>query len=239
MNFTILLATAIPTTTPGLWSYFTESNSSGQVIVGVLLIMSILAWTVMLAKHLDLKKIATLNQQFERKIQQIRLTETPTLLTSTAYCPYAIVCQEALRSLQLTEAYQDANLNATSFLQSALDRKTAEQVLFYESKMPLLATIISGAPFLGLLGTVWGVMDAFGSVALQASVTLQMLAPGVSGALLTTVAALLVAIPSVFGYNYLLRKIRCLTVQLENFTSLIEDRLKLEKMDALAGSQNF
>ena len=72
--------------------------------------------------------------------------------------------------------------------------------------MVMLGSIVTGAPFLGLLGTVWGVMDAFGGMAGAGSASLQGLAPGVSGALLTTVAGLVVAIPSVFGYNYLLQQ---------------------------------
>ncbi|PWU06292.1 MAG: flagellar motor protein MotA, partial [Verrucomicrobia bacterium] len=92
----------------------------------------------------------------------------------------------------------------------------------------ILGSIISGAPFLGLLGTVWGVMDAFGNIALQSSTSLQNLAPGVSGALLTTVAALLVAIPAVFGYNYLLSQTKQMVVDLENFASALIDQIELE-----------
>lgn len=71
-------------------------------------------------------------------------------------------------------------------------------------------------------------MDAFGAVAMQNTATLQSLAPGVSGALLTTVAGLLVAIPSVFGYNYLLSRTRLLITEMENFASELADRFELE-----------
>ena len=109
-----------------------------------------------------------------------------------------------------------------------MDRSVAEQGLKYEEKMVLLGSIVAGAPFLGLLGTVWGVMDAFGAMSVSSSASLQALAPGVSGALLTTVAALIVAIPSVFGYNYLLQKTKIALIELENFASTISDRLELE-----------
>ena len=94
--------------------------------------------------------------------------------------------------------------------------------------MVVLGSIVTGAPFLGLLGTVWGVMDAFGGMAGAGSASLQSLAPGVSGALLTTVAGLVVAIPSVFGYNYLLQNTKIAVVELENFASTAADRLELE-----------
>ena len=113
-------------------------------------------------------------------------------------------------------------------VENALQRTLARQVIKCESKMTLLGTIISGAPFLGLLGTAWGVMDSFGSMSAQVSVTLNDLAPGVAGALLTTVAGLVVAIPSVFGYNYLSTRTRKTITDMENFASLLADRLELE-----------
>ena len=87
---------------------------------------------------------------------------------------------------------------------------------------------MSGAPFLGLLGTVWGVMDAFGTMD-KGGATIEHLAPGVSGALLTTVAALCVAIPIVFAYNGLLGMTRSAMTRLENFASNLADRIELEK----------
>ena len=84
------------------------------------------------------------------------------------------------------------------------------------------------APFMGLLGTVWGVMDCFGAMSQQTSVTLQQLAPGVAGSLLTTVAGLLVAIPSVFGFNFLTTQIRKMGVEIENFATSLSDRIEIE-----------
>lgn len=113
-------------------------------------------------------------------------------------------------------------------IENTIERSLSRQIMFYNTKMTLLGTVISGAPFLGLLGTAWGVMDCFGSMSAQASVTLQMLAPGVAGALLTTVAGLVVAIPSVFGYNFLTAKATELTTETENFASLIADEIEME-----------
>ena len=103
---------------------------------------------------------------------------------------------------------------------------------FSHIKQRFDADEVGGAPFLGLLGTVWGVMDCFGSMSAQTSVTLQQLAPGVAGALLTTVAGLLVAIPAVFGYNYLTSRARTMSAELENFASLLADKIELESREA-------
>lgn len=112
--------------------------------------------------------------------------------------------------------------------ENALQRAVAAQTLRYEANMVFLASIVSSAPFFGLLGTVWGVMEAFGAVALEPVATVQTLAPGVSGALLSTVAGLLVAIPSLMGYNFLFSRVRQLNTELENFASSLADRIELE-----------
>jgi len=93
---------------------------------------------------------------------------------------------------------------------SGMDRANADQ-------MGMLATAVSAAPFLGLLGTVWGVMDAFSGMAESGSVALSAVAPGISGALLTTIVGLFVALPSMVGYNLLSGRIRRISVQMDNF----------------------
>ena len=101
----------------------------------------------------------------------------------------------------------------------AMERAVGESGLRMESQMIILATAVSGSPFLGLLGTVWGVMDAFSGVAMAGSASLAAMAPGVSGSLLTTVIGLLVAIPAMFGYNFLVTSLRALIVQTDNFAA--------------------
>jgi biopolymer transport protein TolQ len=109
-----------------------------------------------------------------------------------------------------------------------LERAVAEESLKLESGLILLAIAVSGAPFLGLLGTVWGVMSAFSYVAIQKQATLEALAPGVSAALVTTVAGLLVAIPSMFGYNWLVHNLRVMTVELDNFVQELVSKMETE-----------
>ncbi len=106
-----------------------------------------------------------------------------------------------------------------SSVRSSMEQAVGEEALKLESQLILLASAVSGAPFLGLLGTVWGVMDAFIGVAQAGTPNLNVLAPGVSGALLTTVVGLVVAIPAMFGYNYIVTTIKAMTVEMENFAA--------------------
>jgi biopolymer transport protein TolQ len=147
--------------------------------------------------------------------------------------PYADLFAEAVESYWRAAAIgKEKGMDTSRFrlehAENALQRALARQTLRYESSMIFLASIVSGAPFLGLLGTVWGVMEAFGAISVQQTASIQTLAPGVSAALLTTVSGLLVAIPSLFGYNWLLAKTRTMITELENFASSFADRIELE-----------
>jgi len=214
-----------------LLSYFFQSNTAGQLIILALAVFSALAWTVMASKVMDLNQIYRLNLRFERV-----LDESPSLLELmnqkkfSDSVPYAVLVKAATKSyFRAVDLGSGSDReNAVSHAENALQRAVANQSLHYEKRMVLLASIVTGAPFMGLLGTVWGVMDAFGAIALQSSASLSNLAPGVSGALLTTVAGLLVAIPSVFGYNFLLSLTKKRIIELENFASVVADRIELE-----------
>src|SRR5262249_46812960 len=104
-------------------------------------------------------------------------------------------------------------------VRSAMERSVGEEMLKLESQLILLATAVSGAPFVGLFGTVWGVMDAFCGTALAGKASLAAMAPGISGSLITTVIALCEAIPAMFGYNFLVTTIRNMTIEMENFSA--------------------
>lgn len=224
-----------------IFTYFANSNIAGKVIVVCLLCFSLIAWTIMIGKYLDLSRLRNLNLSFESRLnQQRQLLDLNLGSKADSLGPYAMLVEGAVDAFHRYEGQgSERSLRVRmGHVENALQRTVAQQTIKYESRMVLLGSIVTGAPFLGLLGTVWGVMDAFGSMALQASATLQNLAPGVSGALLTTVAGLLVAIPSVFGYNFLLTQSKLLITELENFASSLADRIELEMETALNAMEN-
>ncbi len=102
-------------------------------------------------------------------------------------------------------------------VQNAAERMVADQALLLESSVGYLASAANVAPFLGLLGTVMGVMTTFGSMAGSGSALLSEVAPGIGSALMTTVVGLIVALPSSIGYNILSDRVRQLTVMMDNF----------------------
>jgi biopolymer transport protein TolQ len=123
------------------------------------------------------------------------------------------------------------SLKGMEHVKRTLENAVAQESLKLESGLILLAIAVSGAPFLGLLGTVWGVMSTFGHIAQQGSATMAAMAPGVAAALITTVAGLLVAIPSMFGYNWLVHNLRVLTVELDNFAQELVSKMETEYLE--------
>jgi biopolymer transport protein ExbB/TolQ len=102
-------------------------------------------------------------------------------------------------------------------LRGALGRAIDTEVMRLESRVSVLSTAVTGGPFLGLLGSSWGVMSVFAAMGEYGTVRLGAVAPGISAALLATVVGLLVAVPSLFAYNWLAQRIRHATMEMESF----------------------
>ena len=114
--------------------------------------------------------------------------------------------------------------------QSAMEESVSDQIVILEDKLILLMTAVSISPFLGLFGTVWGIMLAFTEMAIQGKPDVATLAPGISGALLTTVLGLVVAIPSLVGYNYITFYIKQITVFMDNFVEETLAKFEMERV---------
>ncbi len=214
---------------------FQNADFAGKVIIFILLIVSVFSWSVIWTKYSLISQAKKENKFF---LKRYRSDRTPLELYAERKqydsSPLSYVYQAGARELsfhmlgsgEVDETYTsrlvDANkVDSVSMasIRSAMDRAVGEQALVMESQLILLATAASGGPFLGLLGTVWGVMEAFSGIAIQGSATLDALAPGVSGALITTVTGLVVAIPAMFGHNFLITTIRAMIVEMENFAA--------------------
>ncbi len=219
-----------------LLKIFSDTDVFGQILTVGLGIFSLVAWTVMFGKYNELKRLRDLNLAFEQRLREERtLLDLPESLRNKRSIPYADLFADAVEAYWraasiLKEKGEDNSRSRLEHSENAIQRAIARQLLRYEASMIFLATIVSGAPFLGLLGTVWGVMEVFSAMSGSAtgSASIRDLAPGVSAALLTTIAGLVVAIPSMFGYNFLIGKVKQLSTELENYASSLADRLELE-----------
>jgi hypothetical protein len=107
-----------------------------------------------------------------------------------------------------------------------MEEAASSEAIALEKGMIVLSTAVAGGPFIGLLGTVWGVMSTFAGIAESHAATLTAMAPGVAAALLTTVTGLLVAIPAMFAYNFMVTTIRHLTQELDGFASRMANQIE-------------
>ena len=213
-----------------------KATLEAKIIIILLVIFSIFAWSVMAAKGLQMRRAKRMNGLFDAEFRQQKSVFTIfDKRISVEGCPnfevYQAGCSELetrLKSKAREGRNSELSLKAMEHVKRTLERTVASESQKLESGLILLAIAVSGAPFLGLLGTVWGVMSAFSDVAMKGQADLQTLAPGVAAALITTVAGLLVAIPSMFGYNWLVHTLRVLTVELDNFAQELVSRMEIE-----------
>ena len=231
-----------------LYYAYQNSDAVGRFIVLFLVIgMSALTWTTMLDKALALSKARRLSERFLFRFREnTRHIASSSLVRDADGDPSPIAQVYNAGVEKLLEFYENAQdskiisshvapvkLSEAQFnaIEAVIEREVSLQIEHLETRIGLLATLVSLSPFCGLFGTVWGVMMAFCGIAVAGKADFTALAPGVAGALLTTVAGLVVAIPSLIGYNYLNGMIRSQTVQMDNFTEEFMAKIKLEQLE--------
>jgi biopolymer transport protein ExbB/TolQ len=217
-----------------------QATPAGKGIIIVLMFFSIFAWSVMASKVVQMRRAKRLNQLFDVEFRgQPNVMSIFDRRVQVEGCPLFTVYQEGCMELDARlrlgggrERRSSLSLKSMEHVKRGLEGAVAREALKLESGLILLAIAVSGAPFLGLLGTVWGVMSAFSYVAMEAMkggrADLAAMAPGVAAALVTTVAGLLVAIPSMFGYNWLVHNLRVFTVNLDNFAQELASKMETE-----------
>jgi len=239
----------------GIVFAFEHATVAGKMVLLLLAIGSIFSWSIMITKLRVIQYAKKQNVRFRAAFRQdrqpLRLFEKNARFPgSPNFNVYRAGCQELtfqlLGSAEVDETFRarleiadkisPAQMHAVN---AAMERAVGETALGLESQMILLATAVSGSPFLGLLGTVWGVMDTFTDVAVARSPNLTTMAPGVSGALITTVTALCVAIPAMFGYNFLVTSIRGMVVEMDNFAAELASEFEHRYVDHSARVSEF
>jgi biopolymer transport protein TolQ len=195
-------------------------HNSGPVaftVLVILLIASIFSWTIMLSKWSSFSKAASQSQRFLRAFRKsTRLSELAAIADQFKPSPLVSVFNEIHDEYQ--RQTQGRGLPRNPFaLERAAQTASSEALTAMESRMTWLATIAAIAPFIGLFGTVMGIIDAFHGLGTAGAATLRAVAPGISEALITTAAGLVVAIPAVIGYNQLTARLREFGARMDDF----------------------
>ena len=214
-----------------LGSILANTGWVARGVLAVLLLFSIISWAMILQKLGLFGRIRRQSDQFLRIFRATRGVANPQALAS-AGSPFAAVYAAGYRELQSQVAGQPTNphppkLKSLQAVTANMQVASAEEVRRVEKGMAWLATTGSVTPFIGLFGTVWGIIDAFSGLGNAGAASLRAVAPGISEALLTTAAGLVTAIPAVIFYNQFLQNIRDLGQRLDTFT--LEVAAQIEK----------
>lgn len=190
------------------------------IILLILLAMSVISWGVIFMKWKSLKAVAVGGAQFRAQFRRgRRLADRLAALEAMRGLPHWRIADAGLREAMAfsdqnrggqsaADAWFDLSPEQKKAVADTLERVSQEEIGKLEEWTIFLATTASAAPFLGLLGTVWGIMNAFLGIGMTGSASLAVVAPGISEALIATVVGLGAAIPAVVAYNWCVRKLR-------------------------------
>ena len=198
-----------------LMSLFLRADIIVKSVMIILIVCSIYSWAVIIEKLRLFRKINKSSEEFEDKFWNSKSAESfynslPTKIDD----PMAVVFQDAMESLLKKKSKTNLSEKMTTFLEVGIEK----QMTKIDKGFTFLATVGSTAPFIGLFGTVWGIMNSFQSIAISRNTSLAIVAPGIAEALFATALGLLAAIPAVVAYNKFNTDSKKYSQKLENFS---------------------
>ena len=198
-----------------IWKLFIRADIIVKSVIIILIASSIYSWAVIIEKIKLFKKINLTTEEFENKFWKSKSAETfynnlPTNIDD----PMANVFKNSMQVLLKSKRSSNLNEKMSRMLEINID----QQMTKIEKSYTFLATVGSTAPFIGLFGTVWGIMNSFQSIAISRNTSLAIVAPGIAEALFATALGLLAAIPAVVAYNKFNNDSKKYSQKLENFS---------------------
>lgn len=208
-----------------------DAGAIVQFVLLLLLLFSIASWAIIFLKYREIGKVKKENDQFlDLFMKKNKLSD---LIAEARKFKYSTVAEvfrvgyaelakatKAVKPSGAEEAFSpQAEEGMMVFLERSLGRACSAEASKMEKALGFLATTGNTCPFIGLFGTVWGIMDTFKGIGARGSATLAVVAPGISEALIATAAGLAAAIPAVIFYNYFLTRIRGINLETDNFAS--------------------
>lgn len=214
----------------GLVTMVTGAGPVVQFVLYILILFSVFSWGIIFYK---LRQVRVARRQSQRFIEIFWDTKNLTTIHTTSQelkqSPVAQVFRAGYQELvRLTRAKRQTNpgeaeitteLGGIENVERAMKRAANQEITRLERALTFLATTASATPFIGLFGTVWGIMTAFRGLSVTQSSSIQAVAPGIAEALIATATGLVAAIPAVIAYNHFARQIRVLSAEMENFSS--------------------
>ena len=198
-----------------LVNLFIRADIVVKSVIILLIACSIYSWAVIIEKFRLFKKINISSEEFETKFWNSKSAETfYNNLPANLDDPMALIFKDAMQNLLKRRSKTDLNNRMTTMLETGIEKQMSR----ISKGFTFLATVGSTAPFIGLFGTVWGIMNSFQSIAISRNTSLAIVAPGIAEALFATALGLLAAIPAVVAYNKFNNDSAKYSQKLENFS---------------------
>jgi len=198
-----------------LINLFLKADIIVKSVIIILILCSIYSWAVIFEKFKLFKSINNSSDQFEDKFWKSRSAESfYNSLPQNLNDPMAVLFKESMQGIMKSKSKSNMSEKLNNMLESGIDK----QISKIEKGFTFLATVGSTAPFIGLFGTVWGIMNSFQSIAISRNTSLAIVAPGIAEALFATALGLLAAIPAVVAYNKFNNDLRIYSQRLEGFS---------------------
>lgn len=216
-------------TRTSVWGLVLEAGLFAKLVLALLLVMSVLSWSVIWERGRLLRRVSKADAAFLRAFRGGRRLAEARLLA--AQYPDSLLAKVALAGAAALEGADRAggfDPMGLELASRAMQRARVDEMERLERHVSFLATTGSVAPFVGLMGTVWGVMTAFLNIGVQGSASLVVVAPGIAEALIATLAGLAAAIPAVIGYNSLVSRLRTIDGGAGSFITEFADEVLLE-----------
>ena len=198
-----------------LINLFIRADIIVKSVIVLLILSSIYSWAVIIEKFRLFKKINQSSEDFEKKFWNSKSAESIyNSLPASIEDPMALVFKDAMQNLLKRKSKIDLNARMTTMLETGIEKQMSK----ISKGFTFLATVGSTAPFIGLFGTVWGIMNSFQSIAISRNTSLAIVAPGIAEALFATALGLLAAIPAVIAYNKFNSDSKKYSQKLESFS---------------------
>ena len=197
-----------------------ESGPVAKLVLVILLLFSLLSWAVILSKWMSIRRARAQSGRFVRMFRKSqRLEDVAALAEQFHPSPLVTVFEYGYEEYRRQTNDGARPLRSIAAIQRATQIAASEELTRMERRLPLLATTGAVTPFIGLFGTVWGIIDAFHGLGTAGAATLRAVAPGISEALITTAAGLFAAIPAVIAYNAFSHSLREFGARMDDFAA--------------------
>jgi len=204
-----------------LWTAFLHTGWVGKSVLGILLVFSLASWATIFIIWRRFRRSAAASRRFTaafRKAKRLAEVQAVTSATTRSSLVGLFKAGYAEIEAQLAHTHGAQTIRSLDSVERSLLRASRIESARLSRYLPLLATTAAATPFIGLFGTVWGIMDSFANIGAMGTTSITAVAPGISEALINTAAGLFAAIPALLAYNHFVQRLRQARGEMEDFT---------------------